>query len=99
METGPITPSHELKRAPNLAHSALAIVGTALLIGVGFGFYKIKIEVLLVIATVLTGGLARWLGLGWREMQSGMLQSIVKGMPAMMIVIVVGALIGSWIAA
>jgi len=98
MEPGLITPSAELKRPPTLLHSLLPIVGAGLLIGVGFGVYKIKVEVMLVLVTVLTGALAKWLGLGWREMQSGMMQSIHKGMPAMLIVVVVGALIGSWLA-
>jgi NhaC family Na+:H+ antiporter len=66
---------------------------------VGFGVFKVKVEVLLLIATALTGLLASWLGLSWREMQAGMMQSIHKGMPAMMIVVVVGALVGTWLAA
>ncbi|HNC23121.1 MAG TPA: hypothetical protein PLU52_02865, partial [Opitutaceae bacterium] len=99
MDPGVISPSTELKREPNLAHSLVPIVGTALLIGVGFGVYKVKVEILLIVATVLTSLLAAWLGLGWKEIQSGMLQSIHKGMPAMLIVVVVGALIGSWLAA
>ncbi len=77
----------------------MAIVGTAMLIGIGFGIYKIKVEVLLVIAAGLTGCLAKYLGLSWHEMLAGVMQSIMKGMPAMLIVIVVGALIGSWLAA
>lgn len=99
MDPGAITPSPELKRQPNIWHSLVPIAGTALLIGVGFGVYKIRVEALLVTATVLTALLAVWLGLGWKEIQSGMLQSIMKGMPAMLIVVVVGALIGSWLAA
>ena len=99
MDLGAITPSTELKRQPHLGHALVPIVGTAVLIGIGFGVYQVKVEVLLVISAVLTGVLAKYLGLGWREMQSGMLQSIMKGMPAMLIVVVVGALIGSWIAA
>lgn len=99
MDPGAITPSPELKRQPNIWHSLVPIVGTALLIGVGFGVYKIRVEALLVTATILTALLAVWLGLGWKEIQSGMLQSIMKGMPAMLIVVVVGALIGSWLAA
>ncbi|MDB6128886.1 MAG: Na+/H+ antiporter NhaC [Verrucomicrobia bacterium] len=99
METGAITPSAELKRIPHLGHSLLPIVGTAVLIGVGFGIFKIKIEIILVLAAVLTGCLASYLGLGWREIQSGMMQSIMKGLPAMLIVVVVGALIASWLAA
>ncbi len=99
MDPGVITPSSELKKQPTLWHSLVPIVGTAVLIGVGFGVYKIRVEALLVIATLLTAGLAVWLGLGWKEIQSGMMQSIMKGMPAMLIVVVVGALIGSWLAA
>src|SRR5882757_9181715 len=99
METGLITPSAELKRTPTLGHALISILGTALLIGIGFGFYKVRVEVLLVAATALTGCLAKWRGLSWREMQAGMLQSIMKGLPAMLIVVVVGALIGSWLAA
>ena len=99
METGLIAPSAELKRSPTLGHALLPIVGTAVLIGVGFGVFKIKVEVMLVICTALVGGLAKWLGLSWREMQAGMMVSIHKGMPAMLIVVVVGALIASWLAA
>jgi len=99
MDPGVITPSSELKRIPHLGHSLLPILGTAVLIGIGFGVYKIKVEILLVVAALLTGCLANYLGLGWREIQAGMLQSITKGMPAMLIVVVVGALIASWLAA
>lgn len=99
METGLIAPSSELKRTPTLAHSLACILGTAVLIGIGFGYYKVKVEILLVLATALTGCVAGWMGLSWREMQSGMMQSIMKGLPAMLIVVVVGALIGSWLAA
>ncbi len=99
MDEGVITPSVELKRQPTLVHALIPILGTAVLIGVGFGVYQVKVEILLVISTLLTSAIAMWLGLGWKEMQAGMLQSIMKGMPAMLIVVVVGALIGSWLAA
>jgi NhaC family Na+:H+ antiporter len=99
MEIGPITPSAELRRLPGLTHALLPLLGTAVLLGVGYGLFHIKAEILLVTAAALTGCLARVLGVSWREIQSGMLQSIMKGMPAMLIVIIVGALIGSWLAA
>ena len=98
MESGLITPSADLKRAPSLAHSVLAVVGTALLICVGFAIFKVRVEVLLIAATALLGCLAKGLGVPWKEMQAGMLKSIHKGMPALLIVMVVGALVGSWLA-
>ena len=88
MESGPIVPSAELKRKPGLAHALIVLLGTALILGIGYGLLKIKAEVLLIAAAALAGGIGRWLGLSWVSMQSGMLQSILKGMPAMMIVIV-----------
>src|SRR5580658_10027814 len=99
METDPVSPSAAPKRPVRLFHSMTTLCGTALLLGIGYGVFRIKVEILLVCSAALAGGMAAWLGFGWREIQSGVLQSILRGMPAMMIVVVVGALIGSWIAA
>jgi NhaC family Na+:H+ antiporter len=99
MESGLITPSTDLKRQPTLFHALVPMVGTAVLIGIGFGYFKIRVEILLIAATALTGCLATALGLGWKEIQAGIMQSIMKGLPAMLIVVIVGALIGSWLAA
>jgi NhaC family Na+:H+ antiporter len=99
MEAGPVTPQIEPRRPARLSHALMAIGGAALLLGIGYGVFRIKVEILLVASTALAGGMGIWLGLGWREIQAGMLQSILKGLPAMLIVVVVGALIGSWIAA
>jgi len=99
MNIGPDLPSTELKRPARLIHALTAVGGAALLLAIGYGVFRIRVEILLVGSTALAAGMGAWLGLGWREIQAGMLQSILKGMPAMLIVGVVGALIGSWIAA
>lgn len=70
-----------------------------MILGVGYGAAKMGAEVLLLLASCAVGALGAWFGLGWREMQGGILQSIMKGMPAMLVVIVVGALVASWLAA
>ena len=98
MDSSPITPSDKMPRAATFVQSLIAIVGAALLVGIGFGIYRIKVELLLIIATALTSILAKWLGVPWPEIQAGMNQSILKGMPALVIVIVVGALVGAWLA-
>ena len=99
MEIEPANSEVGLRRPVHLLHSLMAVGGAALLLAIGYGVFRIKVEILLVASTALAGGMGVWLGLGWREIQAGMLQSILKGLPAMMIVVVVGALIGSWIAA
>jgi len=98
MEQGLIEKSPELKREASLFEALLPILGAALMIGIGFGAFKIKIEIMLLLSTALACGVAWNLGLGWKEMHAGMMQSVMKGMPAMLIVVVVGALIASWLA-
>jgi NhaC family Na+:H+ antiporter len=67
-------------------------------LGVGYGVLRLPAEVLLIAAAAVAGLIAHRLGHSYKEIENGILVSMMKGMPAMLIVIVVGALIGSWIA-
>jgi NhaC family Na+:H+ antiporter len=67
------------------------------LLGVGYGVYKIKPQVLLVVAAFFTGLLALLLRFNWKEMERGIVDSIHKAMPAILIMLTVGILIGAWI--
>jgi NhaC family Na+:H+ antiporter len=84
---------------PGLPHALGALTATIAVLTAGYGIFQVKPEVLLALSTGLVAAFAGYLGLSWKEIQSGMLQSILKGMPAMIIVIVVGAMIASWLAA
>lgn len=84
------------RREPNLFIALIPILTMALLLIVGYGIYKIKPQVLLVSAAVITGCVALYLGLSWKEMQDGIVDSIHKALPAILIMICVGILIGSW---
>jgi len=85
------------KRA-SLGVALLPLVAMALLLGVGYGVYKIKPQVLLVAAAALAGGLGALLGFSWRDMEQGIVESIRKALPAILIMLTVGVLIGSWMA-
>lgn len=95
----PLAPSPTLRRLPELRHSLLALGATAVILGVGYGALSIQADALLVLSACVVGLIGVCFGLSWQEMQAGMLQSMHRGMPSMLIVIVVGALIGSWMAA
>ncbi len=69
-----------------------------ILLAVGYGVYRIKPQVLLVASAAITGCLGWWLGFTWEEMLKGIVESIHKAMPAILIMLSVGILIGSWIA-
>jgi len=92
----PEPPAH---RAPTLIEAVIPLIAVALLLGIGYGVYRLPAEILLLAATAVAGVIAWRMGYSWRELESGIVESIAKGTPATLIVIVVGALIGSWIAA
>jgi NhaC family Na+:H+ antiporter len=73
------------------------LVFMAALLGVGYGVYKIRPQVLLVVAALFTGTIGLILRFSWKEMQQGIVDSIHKAMPAILIMLCVGILIGAWI--
>jgi len=87
------------KITPTFVQSLVPLFAIALFLGVGYGVFHLNAEILLIAAAGVAGTIALKLGYNYREIESGIIESMAKGMPAMLIVIVVGALIGSWIAA
>jgi len=89
----------DTKKKPTFLQSLTPLIVIAVLLGGGYGYLKLDIEVLLIAAAAVAGFIALRLGYNYKEIENGILEAMMKGMPAMLIVIVVGALIGSWIAA
>ncbi len=85
-------------KTPPLGIAVLPIIAMALLLGVGYGVYQIRPQVLLIAAAFLTGCLGVLLRFRWEDMQRGIVESISKAMPAILIMLCVGVLIGSWMA-
>jgi NhaC family Na+:H+ antiporter len=86
------------KRPPTLWEALIPLIAMGLFLGVGYGWYQLRIEILLISAATVAGLIGLRLGYTWKEMEDGIMDAIRKGMPAMAVVIIVGALIGSWIA-
>ncbi len=86
------------RRLPLLV-ALIPIAAMMALLIVGYGVYHIVPQVLLIGAAFITGLLGMILRCPWEEMQKGIVESIHKALPAMLIMICVGILIGSWIAA
>jgi len=86
------------QKEPSLIIALIPLIAMGLLLGVGYGIYKIRPQVLLVAAAFITGSLGLILRFKWKEMEEGIVNSIHKAMPAILIMLCVGILIGSWIA-
>ena len=83
---------------PSPALSVIYLMVVSLFLGLGFALYKIPPQILLVMAAFLSACLGLLLKVPWREMERGILDSIHRAMPAILIMLSVGILIGSWIA-
>lgn len=91
--------STEETRAPTLREALAPLGAMAVLLGVGYGWLGYPVEILLLGAAGVAAGVARRLGYGWDRMQAGVVEALARAMPAILILISVGALIGTWIAA
>ncbi len=87
------------RRAPTSFEAFLPFLVMAVLLGLGYGVYRLRIEILLVAASTVAALVAVRLGYSWAELQAGIIEGIAKALPAVLILVSVGALISSWIAA
>ena len=85
-------------RQPSLLLASLPLAAMALLLGVGYGVFHLQVQVLLIAAAVCAGLVGWRLGYTWEEMQQGIVESIRKAMPAILILLCVGMLVAAWIA-
>lgn len=86
-------------RPPSLGEALLPLVAIAVLLGVGYAVLGWPIEVMLLAAAGVAGLVGRRLGYDWPSMEKGVIDALATAMPALFILITVGALIASWIAA
>jgi NhaC family Na+:H+ antiporter len=86
------------RRQPGLGVALVPLLAMGVLLAIGYGVYAIKAQVLLIAAASIAGLTGWWLGWTWQEMQEGVVDSIRKAMPAILIMLCVGLLVGSWIA-
>ncbi|MGL5714616.1 MAG: Na+/H+ antiporter NhaC [Paraclostridium sp.] len=86
--------STERKR-PTVLQAILPIIFMIVLLSVGHGYLKIKVEPLMVISAFFAAIIALKLGYTWEEMQKSIIDKITSALPATLILWSVGFLIGS----
>lgn len=85
-----------MKRKPSLFESLIPIFVMLLLLAIGYGVYGLSPEPLLILAAVFSGFIALRVGLSWEEMMSGIREKLDMAMPAILVLISIGILIGTW---
>ena len=85
-------------RQPSLLQVGLLAGVIIVMIIVMTQYTPLPIQLALLGAWFATLGLGKWLGRSYESMQNGLLTGISQGMEAILVLIAVGALIGSWMA-
>lgn len=87
------------KRMPTFLEALLPIVTMLVVLLVGKGIMGLPTEPLLILVTIFAGFIAWLTGTTWNEMLDAICDKTAKSMPSILILITVGALVGSWVIA
>ena len=87
------------KRLPTFAESITPIVAMLLILTIGKGVFGYSTEPLLIMVAAIAAFIAFRVGVTWDEMMDEICTKIAKGMPAILILVCVGAMVGTWMAA
>lgn len=85
-----------IKREPSFLLALLPIAVMILFLGVGYGVMGLRAEILILMSTVVAGLIAAYLGYTWDNIIESIVGKLSKTMPAILILIIVGFLIGTW---
>lgn len=85
------------RKAPTLAKSIIVLLSMVFFVSIGYGVFKLELQMMLLCTAAFTAFMAMSLGMKWAEIEKAISQRIVKVMPAVYIMFTVGALIASFI--
>lgn len=85
-----------MKRKPTLLEALLPIIVMLLLLAIGYGVYGLSPEPLLILSAIFAGFIAMRLGVKWSDMLEGIKEKLNMAMPAILVLISIGILIGTW---
>ena len=89
----------QTRRMPTFTESIIPIIAMMVILTVGKGYLGYPTEPLLLLVAGIAAVIAFRVGVTWDEMMDEICQKIAKGMPAILILTCVGALVGAWMCA
>lgn len=86
------------KTKPTIFHALIPIVVLVASLSYSILVYEAAPHVPLIFSTIIAGGLAVFvLGYSWSELEEGIIDTIKMAMQAVLILMVIGSIIGTWI--
>lgn len=86
----------KIKRKPTVLQALFPILAMLIILGVGIAFLDLPAEPLIVLAAVVSGVQAIFLGYSYDDIMNEIANKIAKVWGALLILIIVGFMIGSW---
>lgn len=86
-------------RAPTLWEAIISLFSLVIGISISIVFYGLDPQIPMLLGVVVSSVVALRCGFKWDTIQDGMVRGIANALPAMIILLVVGVLIGVWILA
>lgn len=83
-----------VKKKPTTAQALFPIIFMFVILAVGYGYLGLKTEFLMILAGLVAGVMAYYLGFDWKEMLDAIIEKIASALPATLILWSVGLLIG-----
>lgn len=87
------------RRMPTFLESVIPIIAMLVILTIGKGVLGYSTEPLLIMVAAVAAFIAFRVGVTWDEMLQEISEKIAKGMPAILILICVGAMVGAWMSA
>lgn len=84
------------KRRPTVWQAMVPVLSMLIILGIGIGIFGLPAEPLIVLVTVIAGGMAMYLGYTYSEIMQEISDKIAKVWGALLILVIVGFMIGAW---
>lgn len=85
------------QKTPGLCHALISVAGTAVLVFTGVAGFGAEPQIPLIFGCFLAGLVAYWLGYSWTEILDGIISGITQSIEAVLVLMMIGVLVGTWI--
>jgi NhaC family Na+:H+ antiporter len=87
------------KKTPSLSISLIPIIAMVVFLVVGIFMFQSDPHVPLILSGVAAAVVAVYLGYTWREIEKGIISAVSLALQALLILMIIGTIIGTWLAA
>lgn len=87
-----------MKKETKLHHALITVIIMVVIMFTSIVKYQAEPQIALVFGCFIAGLVSLWIGYSWEEILEGMIHGITNSLEAILILLLIGILVGSWIA-